>query len=306
MKKISNINVSIIIPYYNERKNIIRTIKKIQKQSFKNFEVILVNSSSTDKSFQIVNNYIKKNKLKKILNLNQKTIYPSDSKNLGIKKAKYKYLAFMDCGLNFDKNWLINQIYFLEKYNLEFSLGILSTRAKTSFDAAVISQTWGLNREIVVIPGSIFKRKVFSKMGLFKISRAGYDKLWIQNLSKKYKIVKNKNTLVKYDGNIHSSNYTDLFKKIFNYSYHSGKLFYKKNLFYLLGPFIFIFFLVLYSPIIPLTIYFILRAMFPFIKSKKSFEILKFKILVKLLLVGIVIDTSRFFGYLKRYLDIIF
>ena len=69
MKKISNKKVSIIIPYYNEKKNIIRTLKKIQKQSYKNFEVILVNSSSTDKSFQIVNNYIKKNRLKKILNL---------------------------------------------------------------------------------------------------------------------------------------------------------------------------------------------------------------------------------------------
>ena len=88
MKKISNKKVSIIIPYYNEKKNIIRTLKKIQKQSYKNFEVILVNSSSTDKSFQIVNNYIKKNRLKKILNLSQKTLYPSDSKNLGIKKAK--------------------------------------------------------------------------------------------------------------------------------------------------------------------------------------------------------------------------
>ena len=42
------------------RKKYNQNLKKIQKQSYKNFEVILVNSSSTDKSFQIVNNYIKK------------------------------------------------------------------------------------------------------------------------------------------------------------------------------------------------------------------------------------------------------
>lgn len=306
MKKISNKKVSIIIPYYNEKKNIIRTLKKIQKQSYKNFEVILVNSSSTDKSFQIVNNYIKKNRLKKILNLSQKTLYPSDSKNLGIKKAKYKYLAFMDCGLNFDKNWLMSQINFLEKHKLEFSLGILYTRAKNNFDAAVISQTWGLNKEIVVIPGSIFNRNIFSKIGLFQISRAGYDKLWIQKLSQKYKILKNKNALVKYEGNIHSSNYINLFKKIFNYSYYSGKFFFKKSLFYLLFPIIFIFFSLLYSPTMPLIFYFILRLIFPFIKSKNIFQILKFEILIKLILVGIVIDTSRLLGYLKRYLVILF
>ena len=46
------------------RKKYNQNLKKIQKQSYKNFEVILVNSSSTDKSFQIVNNYIK-NRLKK-------------------------------------------------------------------------------------------------------------------------------------------------------------------------------------------------------------------------------------------------
>ena len=145
----------------------------------------------------------------------------------------------------------------------------------------------------MVIPGSIFNRNIFSKIGLFQISRAGYDKLWIQKLSQKYKILKNKNALVKYEGNIHSSNYINLFKKIFNYSYYSGRFFFKKSLFYLLFPIIFIFFSFLYSPTMPLIFYFILRLIFPFIKSKNIFQILKFKILIKLILVGIVIDTSR-------------
>ena len=305
MEKNNKKKISIIIPYHNEEKNIIKTIKKIQKQSYKNFEVLLINSSSTDKSFQMINNYIKINKLKKFSNFNENTIYPSDSKNLGIKKAKNKFIAFMDCGLSFDKNWLYNQVSFIEKNKLDFSIGILHTEAKNSFDAAVISQTWGLNKKVPVIPGSLFDKKIFFKMGMFKVSRAGYDKMWIQNLGNKYKIRKNKKILIKYDVDIHGKNYINLFKKIFNYSYHSSNFFLKKSLLYLSMPFVFIFLSFLFSPLFPLFLYLILRTIFPLMKCKNTLDILSFSILIKLLPVAIVLDASRFLGYLKRNLNII-
>ncbi len=306
MEKNNKKKISIIIPYHNEEKNIIKTIKKIQKQSYKNFEVLLINSSSTDTSFQIINNYIKTNKLKKFSNFNENTIYPSDSKNLGIKKAKNKFIAFMDCGLSFDKNWLYNQVSFIEKNKLDFTVGILHTEAKNSFDAAVISQTWGLNKKIPVIPGSLFNKKIFIKLGMFKVSRAGYDKMWLQNLNKKYKIRKNKKISIKYDLDIHGKNYINLFKKIFNYSYHSSKFFYKKSLLYLSMPFVFIFLSFLFSPFFPLFLYLILRIIFPLMKCNNIFDILSFNILIKLLPVAIVLDVSRFLGYLKKNLNNIF
>ena len=46
--------ISVIIPVYNAEKWISRCLESIIKQTFKNFEVIIVNDASQDKSFEIV------------------------------------------------------------------------------------------------------------------------------------------------------------------------------------------------------------------------------------------------------------
>ena len=50
--------ISVIIPVYNAEKWISRCLESIIKQTFKNFEVIIVNDASQDKSFEIVKQYI--------------------------------------------------------------------------------------------------------------------------------------------------------------------------------------------------------------------------------------------------------
>ncbi len=301
-----NIKISIIVPYFNEEKSIIKTLLNIRKQKFRKFEVITVNSSSTDRSSTLVKNFIKKNKLKNFKNLDRKTIYPSDSKNLGIKNAKYNFVAFMDCDLSFKKNWLKDQIKFMDRNKLEFSLGILKSSSNNNFDKAVISQTWGLNKMIPVIPGSVIKKKMFKKYGKFQVSRAGYDRLWIEKLKKNILFKLNNNNIIKYNKTIHPINYLKLFRKISLYSFHSGKFYFKKVLIYL------IFFLSLITTslylesIFPALIYFLLRIIFPFYKSKIFLKDLKISFLCHLLPVGIVIDIARFLGYFRIIFNRIF
>ena len=52
--------ISVIVPVYNAEKWISRCLESIIKQTFKNFEVIIVNDASQDKSFEIVKQYILK------------------------------------------------------------------------------------------------------------------------------------------------------------------------------------------------------------------------------------------------------
>ena len=83
---------SIIVPLYNKEKYISRAIYSALNQSFKNFEIIIVNDGSTDNSLNVV----KEIKDSRIRIINQKNLGASNARNTGIKKAKSPYIAFLD------------------------------------------------------------------------------------------------------------------------------------------------------------------------------------------------------------------
>lgn len=84
--------VSIIIPVYNAEKYIERCLDNILAQDFKDYEIIIVNDGSTDKSLEICLKY-QSNKVKIIT---QKNGGPSSARNRGIIEAKGKYIRFVD------------------------------------------------------------------------------------------------------------------------------------------------------------------------------------------------------------------
>ncbi|MFC1685681.1 glycosyltransferase family 2 protein [Nanoarchaeota archaeon] len=107
------IRVSIIIPTYNEEKDISEAIASLLKQSFKDFEIIIVDDGSIDNTLQIIKNFSKKDKRVKIIPGKHKG--PGFSRNLGAKKAKGKILVFVDADMTFDKDYIKNLIAPLTK-----------------------------------------------------------------------------------------------------------------------------------------------------------------------------------------------
>ena len=83
--------ISIIVPVYNEEKNIKKCLNSILLQSG-DFEVIVVNDGSKDNSEKIIKE-IKDNRLKYFYKKNSGL---SDTRNFGIKQAKGDYLMFVD------------------------------------------------------------------------------------------------------------------------------------------------------------------------------------------------------------------
>ena len=83
---------SIIVPVYNVEKYIRKCIDSILKQTYKNFEVIIVNDGSTDKSMDIVNEYT--DKRLKIINQENKGL--SAARNRGAGLASGDYIVFID------------------------------------------------------------------------------------------------------------------------------------------------------------------------------------------------------------------
>lgn len=99
---------SIIIPTYNASKFIKKCINSIEKQTFKNYEVIFVDDCSIDNTIEVINKLRKKNyyifKLKK-------NAGPATARNFAIKKSKGLYLCFLDC----DDWWLKKKLETIYK-----------------------------------------------------------------------------------------------------------------------------------------------------------------------------------------------
>lgn len=112
--------VSIIIPVYNAEKFLYNTISTVLNQTYSNWELILVNDCSTDSSVKIIKEYVKKDKRIKLVN-NKTNSKAAISRNNGIKKAKGKYICFLDADDLWDKEKLEKQINFMKKNNCAFS-----------------------------------------------------------------------------------------------------------------------------------------------------------------------------------------
>ena len=85
---------SFIIPVYNAEKTIARCLESIQRQSFADFEVIIIDDGSRDNSLAICSKYAKKDK--RFLVLHQENSSASAARNRGLKSAKGQYLCFVD------------------------------------------------------------------------------------------------------------------------------------------------------------------------------------------------------------------
>jgi len=89
--------ISIIIPVYNAENYVGRCLDSIKRQTYKDFEIILIDDQSTDNTLSFLNNYRKNNpELDISISSTSKNSGPSVSRNLGIEKASGKYIFFID------------------------------------------------------------------------------------------------------------------------------------------------------------------------------------------------------------------
>ncbi len=101
-----NHKFSIIIPAYNEEKSIVMTLKSVCdsiKSSTDDFEVIVVDSNSTDNTGIAASEVLKEYNIEHCIVRADKQTYPGAARNLGIKKAVYDNLILVDCGVTVSK-----------------------------------------------------------------------------------------------------------------------------------------------------------------------------------------------------------
>ncbi|MEM4336798.1 MAG: glycosyltransferase family 2 protein [Candidatus Woesearchaeota archaeon] len=167
--------ISIIIPAYNEEKYISRCISTLLSQSYKNFELIIVDDGSTDRTISIVRKFMKEDKRIKLLS--QSHGGPGRARNLGAKHAKGEILVFVDADMEFDKDYIKN----LTKPIIEGKyVGTWHNKEYVANKDNVWASLWGLKRGVYKegTKSQIYRairKKDFMKVGGFDPSKGYFD-----------------------------------------------------------------------------------------------------------------------------------
>ena len=109
---------SVIIPTYNREKLLKRAIDSIISQTYKNFELIIVDDGSIDHTEELVENY----KDDRIIYIYKENGGQNSALNKGIESAKGEYIGFCDS----DDSWLSNKLEkHIAKYNSDEDIKVV-------------------------------------------------------------------------------------------------------------------------------------------------------------------------------------
>ena len=111
--------VSIIMPSYNTGKYIRQTIESVLAQSYKNWELIIVDDCSTDNTDEVVKPFLSEQRIKYLKN--EMNSGAAVSRNRALREAKGKWIAFLDSDDLWKPEKLYKQINFMENNGCSFS-----------------------------------------------------------------------------------------------------------------------------------------------------------------------------------------
>ena len=118
MKK--DYKISIIIPVYNVEDYLSECVDSILNQTYENYEVLLIDDGSTDKSPQICDTYSEKNNIS-VINTRNRGL--SAARNLGTEKAQGEYIFYLDSDDYVENNVLERMLKIVEQDNADIVCG---------------------------------------------------------------------------------------------------------------------------------------------------------------------------------------
>lgn len=166
--------VSIVIPVYNAEKCISDTIASIRSQSYDDWEVIMVDDGSTDRSLEIM----------KVLECDNIKVLEGGggsaalARNKGIEAAKGRYIAFLDADDLWDPKKLEKQIDFMNKNDAVFS-----------FTGYEFADEFGVSvKKVVQVPYTIKYRQalknttIFTSTVMFDMKKITKEEIYMPNV----------------------------------------------------------------------------------------------------------------------------
>jgi len=223
--------VSIITTVKNGENTLKDTIDSVLKQTYRNFEMIIVDDGSTDKTLELLYEYEKYDS--RILVYPSKSIGRPKALNKAIKISNGKYLAILDADDLFHPRKIELQVKIINRYNDYLLLGtkaeiiyenenpkweeIIDNSTISSIDKSIHYRNFILHSSVLI------DKSMFEELGFYDESRKSlvdYE-LWLRAFTKDKKMgVIDKELIAK---RIHSNQSFEN-KKRFNYTYNTFKL----------------------------------------------------------------------------------
>jgi len=164
--------VSIILPNFNSSEFVLSTINSIKNQTYRNWNLIIIDDCSNKKTKKILKKFIYDKKIKILwLKKNRGAAY---CRNLAIKKTKSKYLAFLDSDDIWEKNKLKVQLKYMEQNNFDFTytyyktFGLKSQKIKTpiKFDFDNFTKNTSIATSTMIIKRKIIQGVKFTETAI--------------------------------------------------------------------------------------------------------------------------------------------
>jgi len=178
--------ISVIIPTYNRAKIVREAVESVLPQTYRNFEIIVVDDGSTDDTYEVLENYIRE---KKIVYHYQKNSGVACARNQGIKLSQGDYIAFLDSDDLWVPNKLERQMKLFEKnvdsgvvYSWAFSRAANGNIkiSRPSYKGYLFERL--LLGNLIPNVTVVFKKRIVEKIGFFdeRLKRSEDWDFWLR------------------------------------------------------------------------------------------------------------------------------
>jgi glycosyltransferase involved in cell wall biosynthesis len=190
--------ISIIVPVYNAEKNLSRCLNSICRQTFHDFELIIVNDGSTDHSLDICEQYARTDARFHILS--QKNSGVSAARNKGLSAVKGDYISFIDSDDYVENDYLERLVQGIQKFDADLCYcsafdelpdGSLTNNKIQNGNILLKASDykWNSQLEHSVVWGGVYKREIIEGLRFDEGIQVGEDSLFFAQCIKKSKLL---------------------------------------------------------------------------------------------------------------------